>query len=492
VSDTILLVDDQPEVRDYVSKILTKKGYSVEAEGSPDGALDKFKRMAEDLALVILDLDLGTGVMSGLEVLEKMKEEQPQVPVIILTGKGTIETAVKALKLGAQDYLEKDIYIGERLEASLASVAKILEILEENRKLKRENRTLKRTATIYHGALQEKYRPVGSSPPFLGVLDKARALSSIPRPVLIRGERGTGKELIAATMHYSGVRRKKPFITVNCAAFSGNLLETEMFGHEKGAFTGADRLKLGRFELADGGTLFLDEIGTMSPEFQEKMLRVLEYQTFERVGGTRPIEVDVRVIAATNADLEAMMEKGGFRRDLYDRLAFETLELPPMRERREDIPLLVDHFAKRFAAEIAMPMKSFTEAATRALASYAWPGNVRELRNVVERLVYSTQGDVVEERNLPPEIRHGPAKPMGGGLGGSFIDRVEGMERDLLERALSEAGGNQKKAATLLNLTYHQFRHYYKKHGLKSGAGAGAGAGVGEGAAGEEGGEGEG
>ncbi len=468
----ILVVDDQPEVREYVAKLLQKRGHEVEALGAAAPALEAIRRRGAELSLAILDLDLGAGAEAGLEFLAKVRSAAPDLPVLILSGKGTIDLAVRAMKLGASEFLEKDLYIEESLDASLEKVRRFAAIVEENRALKRENEGLQKTATFVRELQQVKYRAVGESPPFKALIDRARALASIPRPVLIRGERGSGKELVAATIHYAGERRKKPFVAVNCAAFSGQLLESEMFGHEKGAFTGADRQKLGRFEIADGGTLFLDEIGNMSSEFQEKVLRVVEYQEFERVGGTRPIQVDVRVIAATNSDLETLMEKGEFRRDLYDRLTFDVLRVPPLRERREDIPLLIDHYARRFAAEVKLAPKTFRPEALQALRDYSWPGNVRELKNVVERLVFSVQGPAVDVRDVPRDVREGKRA-----TGMTFVERVEALERELLEQALVEAGQNQKKAAQLLGLTYDQLRHYYKKHGFRR---AGDGGGPGE------------
>jgi psp operon transcriptional activator PspF len=458
----ILVVDDQLDVREYIAKLLTKRGLKVEPCGTSEAALEALRKRAPEFELAILDLDLGNGAEAGLDLLGKVKSLAPELPVMILSGKGTIELAVRATKLGATEFLEKDLYIEESIDLSLEKVRRFVSVIDENRKLRRENESLQKTTTYVREIQQIRYRPVGESAPFRALIDRARALASIPRPVLIRGERGSGKELVAATIHYAGERRKKVFVSVNCAAFSGQLLESELFGHEKGAFTGAEKQKLGRFEIADGGTLFLDEIGNMSAEFQEKILRVLEYQEFERVGGTKPIRVDVRVIAATNAEIEKLMEEGKFRRDLYDRLAFEVLRVPPLRERRDDIPLLVDHMARQFATEVKLQPKRFTEAAVKGLQGYSWPGNIRELKNVVERLVFSVEGETVDAAHLPREVREGKKA-----AGLSFTERVEALERELLESALEEAGGNQKRAAQILGLTYDQLRHYYKKHGLR-------------------------
>ncbi|RME75269.1 MAG: sigma-54-dependent Fis family transcriptional regulator [Planctomycetota bacterium] len=461
----ILLVDDQPEVREHVGRVLENKGYRVAPCPDAAQALETVRSAPSDrFGLAIVDLDLGSGPEGGLSLITELKRLQPDLPVIVLTGKGTIPLAVEALRRGAQDVLEKDLYIEETLEIRLDRARQLVEIVRDNRRLERENRSLRRTTAFVRELQRRAYEPIGRSEPFVRLLERARRLAAIPRPVLIRGERGTGKELVAATIHYAGPRASKPFVTVNCAAFSGQLLESEMFGHEKGAFTGADRQKIGRFELADGGTLFLDEIGNMSPEFQEKLLRVLEYQRFERVGGSRTIAVDVRVIAATNADLEAMMADGSFRPDLYDRLAFEVLEVPPLRERPGDIPLLVEHFARAFAREVKLPEARFRPAALAAMQRYPWPGNVRELKNVVERLVFRAAGTPIEFEALPEEIRAPEAQPTEAL---PFRERLADLERRMLVDALERCGWNQKRAAAALGISYDQFRHYYRKHGLR-------------------------
>ena len=285
----------------------------------------------------------------------------------------------------------------------------------------------------------------------------------MPRPVLIVGERGTGKELVASYIHQRSQRAAGPFITVNCAALSGNLLESEMFGHEKGAFTGATGRKPGRFELADGGTLFLDEIGNMSDDFQEMILRVVEYQRFERVQGTETVEVDVRILAATNADMEAAMAAGKFRRDLYDRLAFKVIRVPPLRERPEDVGPLVEYFLSELQREVpSIGRKRVAAGGIERLKECGWPGNVRQLRNLVERLALETRGDEINVDGLAPDDRQA------AGRGGTFAEKVEHLERSLVEEALTAARGNQRAAARSLGVTYDQFRHYYRKYGLKA------------------------
>jgi len=301
---------------------------------------------------------------------------------------------------------------------------------------------------------------VGSSPVFRAVVEEAARLAAVPRPILVRGERGTGKEYLARFIHEcSG--RAGAYVILNCAAFQEDLFVATMFGHEKGAFTGAHRSQPGKLELADGGTLFLDEVANMPLVVQEKLLRVIEYQRFERLGGNESISVDVRVIAATNADLEAMMDRGEFLRDLYDRLCFAELTLPPLRKRRADIPDLIVHLVEQLHREIPnLEHKEFTAAALGELAAYHWPGNIRELKNVVERVYISDRDGKIHAAELPAEIT--AVEPLRGG----FDAQVAAFEKTLLLNALKDAGGNQREAARSLGMTYDQFRHYYKKHGL--------------------------
>ena len=385
MGDGILLVDDQPEVLEHLKRILGTKGYNVLTARRGEDGLRLLMENEDAISLVILDLDLGAGSDGGLAILEKMKRRCPDVPVMILTGKGTTRAAVRAMKLGAADFLEKDLYIAEHLEARVDRVRRFLALVEENRRLRRESERLKRTASYYNELARSRYQLIGSSQLMVELSNKIEALASIPRPVLIRGERGTGKELVAAQIHYLGERASHPFVVVNCAAVAEHLLESELFGHEKGAFTGAESRRIGRFEMADGGTLFLDEIGNMSVAFQEKVLRVIEYQRFERVRGTETIHVNVRVVAATNADIEDMMAHGRFREDLYDRLTFQTIHTPPLRAHPQDVPELAGHFLLCFKGEVPnIRPTGFSEDALDKLARHDWPGNVRELKNVVE------------------------------------------------------------------------------------------------------------
>ncbi len=302
---------------------------------------------------------------------------------------------------------------------------------------------------------------VGKCQAFLEVLEKARTFSKIPRPILIRGERGTGKELLARFIHHESGRKGKPHVIVNCAAFHDDLFLAAIFGHEKGAFTGATEARPGKLELADQGSLFLDEVANMSCVAQERLLRVIEYQKFERLGGTKSIEVDIRIIAATNAHLEEIMEQGEFLRDLYDRLCFAELTIPPLRKRREDIPYLIQHFVAQLHREIPdLEMKTFTPAAIKDLQAFHWPGNIRELKNIVERLYVSDEDEVIHASELPLQIT--TVEP----LRGSFHEKVVAYEKSLLLNALKDTLGNQRAAAELLGMTYDQFRHYYKKYNL--------------------------
>jgi DNA-binding NtrC family response regulator len=302
---------------------------------------------------------------------------------------------------------------------------------------------------------------IGSSPAFVGVVELARELARVPRPVLVRGERGTGKELIARFIHAASPRASGPYLIVNCGAFHDELLVSHLFGHEKSAFTGAVERRVGVFEQAHRGTLFLDEVANLSRAAQAGLLRVVEYQTFSRVGGTAAIEVDVRVVAATNADLPVLIERGDFMPDLYDRLRFAEIELPPLRRRPEDVPLLLDHFVALLHEELPdLGAARFTEAALRALVSYSWPGNVRELRNVVERLYVCDRDRTIQASELPFEVTSA------GPIRGSFSERVRSFEETLLRNALADAGGNQRLAAQQLGMSYDQFRHFYRKYGL--------------------------
>ncbi|MFH1570226.1 MAG: sigma-54 dependent transcriptional regulator [Gemmatimonadota bacterium] len=461
----VYIADDQREVRDLLADKLRARGKEVAAYSSGVQLVEALRRDREAVELVVLDLDFGAGEPDGIEALKQIKADLPDLPVIILTGKGSVDAAVEAVQQGAADFIEKDLYVEDKLDLSMDKVERMLDVLRENQRLRAENEELGRANTFYRTELGQRYRMVSASPRIEAILEQVEQIASIPRPVLIRGERGTGKELVAAALHYGGARADRPFVKLNCAALSETLLESELFGHEKGAFTGATDTRRGRFETADGGTLFLDEIGNTSVEFQKNVLRVIEYQEFERIGGTRTIRVDVRVVAATNTDLEAEIAAGRFRADLYDRLRFSEIQLPPLRERREDIRPLIEYFAREMAREVpSIPGRPFDETALAALEAYAWPGNVRELKFAVERALCVARSASVQVTDLPAEV---VGRPLGNPVsGGTFDGQMEAFERGLLERCLAEAGSSQKDAAASLELTYDRFRHLLRKHGL--------------------------
>jgi DNA-binding NtrC family response regulator len=462
----ILIADDQPEIRNALAESLVAEGRSVHACGTGTEALIYLREGDQNVDMVILDLDFGPGEPDGLEILREIRKENEALPVIILTGKGNVETAVKALRHGATDFIEKDFYIEDRLELSLEKLDRMLAVLNENERLKAEVQDLDREVKFYRGEVGKRYQVIGKSRQMDQILRQAELVASIPRPALILGEPGTGKELVAAAIHYGGVRKDRPFVKVNCAAISAHLLESELFGHEKGAFTGATEERPGKFEAANGGTLFLDEIGNTSPEFQQNILRAIEYQEIQRVGSAHPITVDVRIITATNANLEEEISAGRFRQDLYDRLRFEVIRVPPLRERPEDIPPLADHFVQQILEEVpGLEARAFSDRALDAMMHYTWPGNVRELKFAAERAACVAKGARLEIEDLPPEVAQGEqATPDTDRQG--FEAELETFELSLLRRALVASGWNQRKAAESLELSYDQFRHFYRKHNL--------------------------
>ena len=382
----ILIVDDERAIQTTLRGVLEDEGFRVSAVGSAQDALARLVDEAPDLIF----LDIWMPGMDGLEALAEMKRLRPETAVVMISGHGTIETAVKATKLGAYDFIEKPL----SLEKTLLAATRAL----DHGRLERENRDLREQ-------LERGQRIVGQS----RVMEALRQQIAIAAPtngrVLIHGENGAGKELVARAIHAQSARRDNPFVEVNCAAIPEELIESELFGHERGAFTGAINRRRGKFELADGGTLFLDEIGDMSLKTQAKVLRVLEEQTFERVGGKETLRVDVRVLAASNQNLPESIAQGRFREDLFYRLSVIPIEVPPLRQRTEDIPLLVEHFIKLFSGENAKRPNTLSVEALAYFLSYEWPGNIRELRNMVERLVIMTPGDVIGPDALPPPLR---------------------------------------------------------------------------------------
>jgi DNA-binding NtrC family response regulator len=469
---TIVCVDDQAEVRRLLGDVFRARGSNVVSFDDGEDAITYLG--GNDADLVVLDLDLGVGRRNGIEICKSMRARWPDRPIIILTGHGTIDDAIVAVKAGASDFITKDPYLEDKLEISVDKVERILQHVQARKRLEDENRELRVANERLRKAAGPRWSIVGDSQKIQDVLNKIEKVAPVPRPVLVLGPRGTGKELVARAIHMLSPRVSEPFITINCAAVPESLLESELFGHEEGAFTGATKQKEGKFELADGGTLFLDEIGNMSLDFQAKILRVLEYQRFERVAGSESIQVNVRVIAATNADLKQAMADGKFRADLYDRLAFEVISLPPLAQRIQDVPMLAAYFLSRFRQEVAgIAVKEISAGALDHLARYDFPGNVRELKNIVERAVYMAQGEVLTEADvavaLPPEA-FGATASTGNGFADDarlpLDERVDAYEAWLCRDALERTRFKQKEAAQLLGITYDQFRQRYRKYGL--------------------------
>ena len=456
----IVLIDDQVTVLEHVGRLLGERGHSVTTFVNAPDARCFLERSGQEVGLILTDLDLKNGVEAGLDFLSELRAIVPQCPIFVLSGKGTVRVAVASLKRGATDFIEKDLHLSDYIEAALHKAESLAKMIEVHASVARERDALQQQTAFYMEEARRRYSIVGQSQALQEVLAEARLAADLPRPVLILGERGTGKELVAAYVHYGGSRKDGPFVTVNCAALSGNLLESELFGHERGAFTGAAERRIGRFELADKGTLFLDEIGNMSLDFQQKILRVIEYQRFERVQGTETISVNVRVIAATNANIGAMIDAGTFRADLYDRLAFRTIRVPPLRERKEDIPALVEAFTDAVLREVPnLPRRTLTGSALERLSQYDWPGNIRELRYAVERLVCTPGSEAI----APEEISFDRLSDIVPAAESNFEEMVLQLQRELIEGALRRSDDNQKRAAEAIGLTYDQFRHYLKK-----------------------------
>jgi DNA-binding NtrC family response regulator len=403
--------------------------------------------------LALVELEHGDGAESGPEIMAALRRIDAEIPVIAISDHGNIESAKLAMTAGATDFfVVGGERLQERLETLLVKLAGFVRMRERTHSLEEENLRLT-------SAEKGKNRIIGRSPEIALLREQIQRVASVPRPVLIVGERGTGKELVAREIHEAGGYGSGPFIAVNCAAFPDTLLESELFGHEKGAFTGADSRHRGRFEQANGGTLFLDEIGFMSLPFQQKILRTVEYGVMTRVGGTEEVRTTARVVAATNADLRERMKNGEFLHDLYDRLAFEVLHVPPLRERQGDIELLAKEFLLRFMQEIpAFRGKVLSRAAVEGLCRYDFPGNVRELKNIIERAAYR---DTTNE--ISPADIDLPLLTRGRGAHGGFHEQVEALKASLIQDALEAAGGNQAAAARHLGLTYHQFRHFFRK-----------------------------
>jgi two-component system NtrC family response regulator len=446
----IVVVDDEPAQRELIGGFLRKQGHEVFLAGNGLDALALVRERQVDLVLS----DCRMPAMSGPELGLGIKAENPEIPLILRTAYGTVETAGQAMKDGAADYLTKPLDL-EELLVRLARVA-------ERTRLKSEVRELQRR-------LVERHRLegiIGESGRMQEVLALVTRIAPSDATVLVRGESGTGKELVARAIHFNSLRANGPLVTLNCAALPEQLLESELFGHEKGAFTGAVAQRKGRFETADEGSIFLDEIGDLSPALQVKLLRVLQERQFERLGSSRTLTVDVRVIAATNKDLESAMRAGTFREDLYYRLNVVTIQIPPLRDRREDIPLLLDHFLRKFAEKNRRNVTGLTAAARDALLKYEYPGNVRELENIAERAVLLCRGQVIDLEDLPATVRPGQrsaADPLPKDLPGVLAE----IERQAIQSALERTGGIQTQAAEALGISERVLRYKMKKYGLE-------------------------
>ncbi|MDI3542494.1 MAG: hypothetical protein PWP57_97 [Candidatus Atribacteria bacterium] len=430
----ILVVDDEESLREMLQEFLEGEGMLVELAQNGQEALEKLRSLNLDLVL----LDLRMPGISGIEILQEIKKEEPDLPVVVITAYGSVDNAVETLKMGAFDFITKPF----KLEELRNAISRALEV-----------ELLKRERQYLLEEMQDQFcfeGVVGQSPRMREVMRVASLVAKTDATALIYGESGTGKELLARSIHYQSSRRDKPFVVVNCGAIAETLLESELFGHEKGAFTGAQARKLGKFELADEGTIFLDEIGEMSPAMQVKILRVLQERSFERVGGTNLIQVDVRIIAATNRDLRKEVREGKFREDLYYRLNVVPIELPPLRSRKEDLPLLCDFIIKKHSQKLHKKIKGISPQAMRLLKKYNWPGNIRELDNVIERAIILTEDEIIDVEDLhifeaPYEYRWKTLKE---------------LENDYIEEVLEYTGGDVEKAAHILGLSPEELERF--------------------------------
>jgi len=454
----VLIIEDDDGVRSALAKSLEQHGCLVRASANAEEGLAHLQEMTPDLLL----LDYRLPDADGLELLERIRRQWPDLPVIMMTGFANVDTAVKAMHLGAHDYVSKPF----GLEQMMFVVNKALEA--------------KRVRSEFEKPSPRSIEPfgfnliIGRSPQMLEAVHLLRHLAeSEARTILLQGESGTGKDLAAKVLHYNSPRAQRPFMNITCTALPEALLESELFGHERGAFTDARQMKHGLFEMAEGGTIFLDEIGDMPAALQSKLLRFLEEKAFRRVGGTKDIHVDVSIIAATNRVLRALVEQGEFREDLFYRLNIFPVTLPPLRDRPEDIALLAEHFVGQYNREFHKEVSGFDKAAMAVMQAYHWPGNVRELRNMIERTMLMARGGLVTLADLPPELKtpadlskSGPAADIKFGPEGVDIHEVE---RQLIVKALRQTGGNQSRAAALLRISRDQLRYRVRKYKLKDG-----------------------
>jgi DNA-binding NtrC family response regulator len=445
----ILVVDDEAAARTALAELLRAEGYAVETAADGFKALGRLGTFEPDLVLT----DFNMPGLDGVELMQKLKEHDPELPVILMTAFGAVETAVSAMQKGAADYLLKPLNLDE--------LVIVLERALERVRLRRETTELR-------SRLEQRYsfeNIVGASPEMQQVFKSIAQIAPSRATVLLSGESGTGKELVAAAIHHRSPRATGPFVRLHCAALAETLLESELFGHERGAYTGAERKREGRFEQANGGTLFLDEVGEISMSTQVKLLRVLQEREFERVGGNQTLHVDVRVIAATNRDLKALVADGKFREDLYYRLNVINLTLPSLRQRPSDVPALAMHFLKRYAEENEKTVKSISDAALALLAAHSWPGNVRELENVIERAVVIAEGDTLEAHHLPPELSAVSRRGGPPAIPGATMDE---LERYAITKTLEAVGGSTSRAADILGISVRKIQYKLQEYGTSA------------------------
>ncbi len=457
----VLVVDDERSMRELLAIVLKRDGHDVLVAEDGRAAIRLLRQQRVD----VLISDIRMPEMDGVDLLREAKQIDPAITSIVMTAFASTETAVEALRLGAADYVNKSPAAANELRLRVRKEV-------ERKRLQQENVLLKRAMQRSH----QFSNIIGSSGPMLAVFELIETVAPTGSTVLVTGESGTGKELVARAIHVNSPRGERPFVALNCGALSETLLDSELFGHMRGAFTGADTNKKGLIEVAEKGTIFLDEIGEMSPAVQVKLLRVLQERRFRRLGGTEEVEADIRIIAATNRDLAKMVAEGTFREDLYYRINVIPIRLPSLRERVEDIPLLAEHFVSRFAAQMGKPIASVSGAAMAALQAYTWPGNIRELENAMERAVALERSPSILVESLPEPVRGVAALAVPPGAaadtfppsGFDLEQHVQHIEREYIAEALRRAGGVKVKAAESLGMTFRSFRYYMKKYNLSS------------------------
>jgi len=454
--EKILIIDDEKSILDLLKVVFKKEGWEVKASLSAAKAIELIEK--EDFDLLISDIKMPQ--MSGMEILKRVKKMQPDIPVVMITAYGSIKQAVEALKAGAIDYVVKPFEIDE--------LKIIVSHGLEQRKLKLENMLLKKE-------LKKKYtfeNMLGKSKKMIEVFNLIEKIAATDSTILITGESGTGKEMAARSIHYTSPRRKNQFVSLNCGALPESLLESELFGHIRGSFTGAIADKKGMFEVAQKGTLFLDEIGETSPLTQIKLLRALQEKTIRKVGSTEEVTVDARIVAATNQNLKKKIKEGKFREDLFYRLNIISFEMPPLREKMNDLPLLVDHFLQKYCQRMRKEIQKISPEVMSIFGSYSWPGNVRELENVIERAVAIEDSDVVRINSLPKDVLTSPQEGESASLyinpGFNLYSCLDELSQNYIKQARFEAGGNLRQTASLLGISYRSLRYLIDKYGLKS------------------------